>query len=51
MPVFILGLILGGLSGGGTYWLTDNPAVAVLAGVIAAAVTWLGTSLLLILDD
>lgn len=51
MPVFLLGLILGGLSGGGTYWLTTDGPLAVWAGAIAAVATWFGVALLLLLDD
>ncbi|MFD7556501.1 hypothetical protein ACFV9E_18425 [Streptomyces sp. NPDC059835] len=42
MPRFLLGLALGALSGGVTYRLTADPAVAGLFAAIATVLTWLG---------
>ncbi|MEU3426617.1 hypothetical protein [Streptomyces gardneri] len=48
---FILGLLLGGLSGGITYALTADSGAALVVGIIAAVLTWLGLATLLIADD
>lgn len=50
MPIFFLGLLLGGLSGGGTYWLTQDGGLATLIGVVAAIVTWCGVAVVVVLD-
>ena len=51
MPLFLLGLLLGALSGGVTYALTTDNQLASIAGIIAAILTWIGCATLLALDD
>lgn len=51
MPIFFLGLLLGGLSGGGTYWLTQEGGLATLIGAVAAIVTWCGYALIVLVHD
>ncbi|MEU9218907.1 hypothetical protein AB0D47_20425 [Streptomyces sp. NPDC048376] len=51
MPLFILGLLLGGISGGVTYGLTADPQIAGIVAAIAAILTWLGLAALVIADD
>jgi hypothetical protein len=51
MGRFLLGLTLGGLSGGITYTLTHNGQTATITGLIAAALTWLGIAALILADD
>lgn len=51
MPRFILGLVLGALSGGVTFGLTADGQLAAIIGVIAAVLTWLGLATLIIADD
>ncbi|MEU0940131.1 hypothetical protein [Embleya sp. NPDC005971] len=48
---FILGVILGGLSGVATYGITHNGHLGLIAGGIAAVLTWVGAATLLLLDD
>lgn len=47
MPIFFLGLLLGALSGGGTYSLTDNGQLGALVGVAC----WLGVAAIVLIDD
>ncbi|MFJ2004734.1 hypothetical protein [Streptomyces chartreusis] len=42
MSLFIAGLLLGGISGGGTYGFTFDTPVAVLVGGVVAVLTWRG---------
>lgn len=51
MPLVLLGLALGGISGGVTFGLTANSQVAAIVGIIAAALTWLGIATLIFADD
>ncbi|MFJ6935714.1 hypothetical protein [Streptomyces sp. NPDC101132] len=51
MPLFVLGLVLGVISGGFTYGLTADGGLASLVGVGAAVATWLGVALLVVVDD
>lgn len=51
MPLFILGLLLGGISGGITYGLTADGQLAAIVGVVAMVLTWLGLASLIIADD
>jgi len=51
MPLFLLGLVLGGLSGGITYGLTADGQLAAIVGAVAAVLTWLGIAALIIADD
>ncbi|MDW4900631.1 hypothetical protein RB625_19670 [Streptomyces californicus] len=51
MPLFLLGLLLGSLSGLVTYGLTDETQLALIAAAIAAVLTWLGLAAFLALDD
>ncbi|GGW99666.1 hypothetical protein [Streptomyces chryseus] len=51
MNRFTLGLLLGGISGGFTFALTADTTPAVVVGVIAAVLTWLGLATFLIAND
>lgn len=51
MPLFLLGLVLGGISGGVTYGLTTDGQVAAIVGGIAAILTWLGIATLIFAND
>ncbi|MEV5977528.1 hypothetical protein [Streptomyces sp. NPDC052114] len=51
MPLFLLGIVLGGISGGVTYGLTADGQLAAIIAVIGAVLTWLGIATLLIADD
>lgn len=51
MPLFLLGLALGALSGIGTYAYTGAGDLATAVGIIAAVLTWCGIATLAILDD
>lgn len=51
MPLFLLGILLGAISGAGTYFATTDGQ---LAGIVAAAVavlTWLGVAAVIFIDD
>lgn len=50
MPLFLLGLALGGFSGGGTYWLTGHGQLALAVGVVVAVLAWLGHAFLILID-
>ncbi|WP_406002940.1 hypothetical protein [Streptomyces sp. NBC_00829] len=47
MPIFVLGILLGALSGGGTFHYTGDPQLSEAAGLIAAVATWLGLATIL----
>jgi hypothetical protein len=51
MFIFFLGLLLGALSGGGTYHFTDDALMAAVVAGVAAICTWCGKALLLLLID
>ncbi|MER5482963.1 hypothetical protein ABT024_07065 [Streptomyces sp. NPDC002812] len=51
MPLFLLGLALGAISGGITYLITVDGPTAALAALIAAVLTWLGIAALVLLDS
>lgn len=51
MPLFLLGLVLGGISGGVTFGLTADGQLAAIIGIIAAVLTWLGLATLIFADD
>lgn len=51
MPRFLLGLVLGGISGGVTFALTTNGQLSALIAAIAAVLTWLGIAALIFADD
>ena len=51
MPVFILGIVLGAISGGITYGLTADGQLAAIVGIVAAVLTWLGVATLIFADD
>lgn len=44
MPVFLLGLGLGALFGGGTFLATGVGQLAVAVGLVFAVLTWLGNA-------
>lgn len=48
---FLLGLILGGVSGGATYALTADGQLALVVGVIVAVLAWLGVAGFIVLDN
>lgn len=48
---FIIGLLLGGISGGLTYALTDDSELGLIVGVIVTVLAWLGVAGILVLDD
>lgn len=50
MAVFLLGLVLGALSGGGTYALTGLGQLALAVGGVVAVLTWLGHAFLILID-
>ncbi|WP_199881799.1 hypothetical protein [Streptomyces sp. CB03911] len=51
MPVFILGLLLGGVSGVGTYILTADGSLSALVAAAVAVCCWLGIAAVLFIDD
>ncbi|MEU0857392.1 hypothetical protein ABZ352_18410 [Streptomyces griseofuscus] len=51
MRTFLVGLLLGAASGGGTACCTGDRLLAVIAGLVAAGATWLGSAALVIWDD
>lgn len=51
MPIFLAGLLLGGASGGVTYGMTMDDQLAVITGVVATVITWLGCACLIFIDD
>ena len=51
MPLFILGLALGALSGGVTYGLTTDGQTAAIVAAAATILTWLGIACVIFLDD
>lgn len=51
MPIFLLGIVLGGLSAGLTYASTTDGQLSALVGAVGAVVTWLGVACLIALED
>jgi uncharacterized membrane protein len=51
MPVFIGGLLLGGLSGAVTYAGTADGQLAAAVAAVVAVLTWLGFACVIFLDD
>jgi uncharacterized membrane protein len=51
MPLFLLGIALGGLSGGVTYALTTDGQIAAIVGAVAAVLTWIGCAAVIFVDD
>ena len=51
MPIFFVGLLLGGLSGGVTYGMTFDGQLALITGAVATVITWLGFACLIVSDD
>jgi hypothetical protein len=51
VPVFVAGLLLGGLSGGVTYGMSFDAQLAAIAGGAATVLTWLGCAFLIFIDD
>lgn len=51
MPTFLAGLILGAISGGGTWIFTHDSALSALVAAAVAVCCWLGIACVLFLDD
>ncbi|MDG9703763.1 hypothetical protein [Streptomyces sp. DH37] len=51
MPHFLIGLLLGALSGGVTYHFTADGRLAAIIGVIVFLAAWLGIWAVLVIDD
>ena len=51
MPLFLLGLALGAISGTVTYLLTTDTLTAGVAALVAAVLTWLGIGAIVLLTD
>ncbi|MFE4328714.1 hypothetical protein ACFRQM_04445 [Streptomyces sp. NPDC056831] len=51
MPLFLLGVALGALSGVCTYAYTGHGNLAAIVGIIAAVLTWCGIATFATLDD
>lgn len=51
MITFLLGLLLGGISGGGTYALTTDGHLAAIVGAVVAVACWLGVAVVVFIDD
>lgn len=51
MLTFLLGLLLGGLSGGGTYALTSDGQLGAIVGVVVTVACWLGVAAIILIDD
>lgn len=51
MPVFIAGLLLGAISGGGTYAFTGDGQLGAIVGVVVAVLCWLGVAAVVLIDD
>lgn len=51
MPLFLLGVAFGALSGVGTYAYTGAGQLSAAVGIIAAVLTWAGFATFAILDD
>lgn len=51
MRTFLLGLFLGGVSGGIAQHFTGDPQLAAAVGVVAAVATWLGMATLIFVFD
>jgi hypothetical protein len=50
VPLFLLGIALGALSGLGTYVFTTDGQLAAIVGIVCAVLTWLGIATLAVLD-
>lgn len=50
MPIFIAGLLLGALSGGGTFAFTGDGGLAVVIGAVSCVLTWLGVATVIFMD-
>lgn len=51
MPNFLLGLVLGAISGAITYGLTTDAQLAAIVGTVVMVLGWLGIASVLIADD
>ncbi|MFI5859356.1 hypothetical protein [Streptomyces parvulus] len=51
MRIFLLGLFLGGVSGGIAQYSTGDPQLAAAVGALAAVATWLGMATLIVVLD
>ncbi|MFF5642086.1 hypothetical protein ACFY8Q_07200 [[Kitasatospora] papulosa] len=51
MPLFLLGMACGLISGTATYVYTGHGPISTAVGIIAAVLTWCGIATLAILDD
>lgn len=50
MPVFLLGLLLGTLSGVGTWLYTTDTGIALIVALAVAIITWLGIAVIAVID-
>ncbi|MGW7090085.1 hypothetical protein ACWGH2_42250 [Streptomyces sp. NPDC054871] len=48
MRIFLLGVLLGALSGGGAYHYTGHPQLSAAVGLVAAVATWLGVTTVIV---
>jgi hypothetical protein len=48
---FLLGLLLGGISGGGTYALTADGHLAAIVSAVVTIACWLGITAVIFIDD
>ncbi|MFI7563816.1 hypothetical protein ACIBVM_18500 [[Kitasatospora] papulosa] len=51
MPLFLLGIACGLISGTATYAYTGAGQISAAVGIIAAVLTWCGIAVLAIFDD
>ncbi|MFG2826072.1 hypothetical protein ACGFWI_01090 [Streptomyces sp. NPDC048434] len=51
MITFLLGLLLGGISGGGTYALTTDSHLALVVGGVVTIACWLGVAAVIFIDE
>lgn len=51
MPTFIAGIVLGAISGGGTFAFTGDGQLGAIVGVIVAVLAWCGVAAVIFIDD
>ncbi|WP_157877365.1 hypothetical protein [Streptomyces odonnellii] len=51
MPTFLIAVLLGLISGGGTYAYTGNADLAAIVGLVVFAAVWLGIYAIFLLDE